>query len=211
MKKRLLASSSHYSSFESVSVSISLSRPPTQRQQGQGEKGLGKGVSANSVIRADGSLLTPPPRKNRSAQGSTTSINSFLDARGRLVTPPPRKLNRATSKNSVLQTSSANVQGMADPRSCSAVPPGSRLPLQPIFPQGSSGNETACSGMGNARMNHVYNGSTVSLNRGMANNQVCSRLFTSPNVWHTKLFVFPTGDPKQSARSHLTPVSDTAF
>ena len=206
MKKRLLASSSHYSSFESVSVSISLSRPPTQRQQGQGEKGLGKGVSANSVIRADGSLLTPPPRKNRSAQGSTTSINSFLDARGRLVTPPPRKLNRAISKNSILQTSSsANVQdkGMADPRSCSAVPPGSRLPLQPIFPQGSSGNETACSGMGNARMNHVYNGSTVSLNRGMANNQVCAHFSLQAQMSGTQHCSFSQQVTRNKVQGHI--------
>ena len=74
-------------SYESVSLSVSI-KPPIR---------FG---SVNSVVRADGTLLTPPPRKHsclRSKQGSTATINSFVDERGNLVTPPPRKQGSVSS------------------------------------------------------------------------------------------------------------------
>ena len=181
-------------SYESVSISVSLKAPD-------------KFGSANSVVRADGTLVTPPPRKNLwrgSVQGSTGSVNSFVDEKGVLVTPPPRKHGRCGSAQSSVssfkpatgetkdvpfrtrQLSNPNLTGKGSSYDSASIsvsdkapeqfgsvnsvvredgtlvaPPPRKSRSRLLLASRESIHKSAVA------MDHIYNGSTVSLNRGL--------------------------------------------
>ena len=112
---------------------------------------VGSTTSVNSFIDENGHLITPPARRTKSVLsqnvtnipyvvGSTTSINSFVDEDGKLITPPIR------TKNRLVRSSSNHVVTSIE--------------------RGNVPNVENTK----VKMDHVYNGSTVSLNKILTSN-----------------------------------------
>ena len=197
-------------SYESLSISVSLKAP----------KKVG---SVNNIVRPDGTLVTPPPRKNLrrgSVQGSTGSVNSFVDDKGVLVTPPARKHGRCgsgqgsvsslkasadlstrpsqlsnqdlTSKGNSYESASISVSLKAPEKSGSVnsvVKADGSLVTPPQRKSRSRLLLASRECLTKSGMDHVYNGSTVSLNRGL----------TAANV--AKMDLKPSPKPLQKMSS----------